>query len=202
MLRSWESKFCMWHYHPVKCMCVCVCVRRQFTNVFICLSIYLHVTNTCRRAPTRDNSSLDSQEFPCTLSDQKTHNSVHKKPRKVPTQSQLNTVQNLSTYFLYIRLSNIFPSTQTFPQFRFSHQTPTRTSLPSVRHEVTSLSSSLCHIFTCLLLFIPFPLQTSSSALPSRTSTYVITSKWGIRHHIHTKQLTCVLQWYNTCQVS
>ena len=144
MWSSWQLKFCMWHYHPVRlcvCVCVCVCVKRQFTNVFIYnLSIYVHVINTWRKAPITDNSSSASHEIPCTSSDQKTHNRVHKKPRKVPTQTQMNPVHNQSPYFLYIRFSNILPSTHTAPQFRFSHQTLKRNSLPSVGHEVTLLS--------------------------------------------------------------
>ena len=52
MLSSLQLKFCMWHYHPVRaracvcvyaCVCVCVSVKRQFTNIFICLFIYLSI---------------------------------------------------------------------------------------------------------------------------------------------------------------
>jgi hypothetical protein len=204
MLSSWQLKYCMWHYHPVRvCVCVFVCMCEETVYECIYLSIYLHVTNTWRKAPTTDNSSSASEEIPCTSSDQKTHNRVHKKPRKVPTQSQMNPVHYRSPYFLYIRFSNILPSTHTAPQFRFWHQTPKQNSLPIVGHEVTPLSSSLCYIVTCLLLFLLSLLRISSSAPSSPTSSaYVITLMWETRLHIHTKQQTRVLQWYNTCQVS
>jgi hypothetical protein len=166
MLSAWQLKFCMWHYHPVRARAR-VCVKRHFTNVFIYLpiylstylSIYLHITNTWRKAPTTDNSSSASQEIPCTSSDQKTHNRVHKKPRKVLTQNQMNPVHNQPPYFLYIRFSDILPSTHTAPRFVFP---------PNPQTEFSPKRWTWSHLIKLLIMLYSY--------LPPAVSSFSVTN--------------------------